>query len=83
MRVLRAALVAAAVSGLLFLMLDSGVVTPDRAPRLVSLSLGGLGALFGLGAWATSVAGQPERAPLLTGLALGVGGYAIVRLLLF
>lgn len=83
MRVLRATAVAAAVGGILWLMLDSRLVTPQVAPRLASLSLGGLGAIFGLGAWATSVGGQPERAPLLAGLSLGAGGYALLRLIAF
>lgn len=82
MRVLRAAAVAAVTGGLLYLMLDSGLVTPERAARITSLSLGGLGLLFGFGAWVMSVGGQPERSPLLAGLGIGVGGYAIVRLFL-
>ncbi|HZP40650.1 MAG TPA: hypothetical protein VFD84_03960 [Candidatus Binatia bacterium] len=81
MRALRAAGVAVVVGGLLFLMLDSGAVTPERAPRVVSVSLAALGALFGLGAWATSVGGRPERAPLFAGLAAGLLGYAVARLL--
>ena len=71
---------AAAVAGLLYLMLDSGVVTSDPAPPLTSLSLGGLALLFGAGAWATAAVGQREKSPLLAGLALGVGGYALARL---
>jgi len=81
MRGLRAGAVAIAVAALLFLMLDSRAVTPEAAPRLVSLSLGGLAALFGVGAWAMSVGGQRERSPVLAGLAIGVGAYALVRLL--
>jgi hypothetical protein len=79
----RAAFVAGAVAAVLYLMLDSGLVGAQRAPALTSLSLGGLGLLFGLGAWATWVVGQRERSPLLAGLAIGVGGYALVRLVAF
>jgi hypothetical protein len=81
MRRLRALLVACAAASLLWLMLDSGAVTPERAAPLTSLSLGGLAGLFGVGAWALSATGQqPERVPLLAGLALGLGGYALARL---
>lgn len=82
MRAPRAAAVAAAVGVVLYLMLDSGLVTPEPAPRFTSLSLGGLGLLFGLGAWAMALGGQPERTPLLAGLAAGTGGYAFLRLFL-
>ncbi len=80
MAAVRAALVALVVGGLLWLMLDSGMVTPERAAPITSLSLGGLGLLFAVGAWAMRAGGQPERAPLLAGLAVGVGGYALARL---
>ena len=30
-----------------------------------------------------TVKGQPTRAPFMAGLALGVGGYALLRVLLF
>ena len=82
MRVLGAAAAAGVTGALLYLMLDSRLVTPQAAPPAVSMSLGALGLLFGLGAWATAVGGQPSRSPLLAGLALGVGGYAILRLVL-
>jgi hypothetical protein len=80
-RLLRAALVAVAVAAVLYVMLDSGATGPP-APEAASLSLGALSLLFGLGAWATSVAGQGARAPLLGGLAIGTGGYALLRLVL-
>jgi hypothetical protein len=79
----RVATVAAAVAGVLYLMLDSGLVSAERAPALASLSLGALALLFGLGAWATWVGGQRRRSPLLAGLATGVGGYALARLITF
>ena len=71
------------VGTILYVMLDSGRVNAEPAPWFFSVSLGGLGVLFGLGAWATSAAGQSERSPMLAGLSLGVIGYALVRLVLF
>jgi hypothetical protein len=77
----RVGAVGIAVAAVLWLMLDSRLVTPVPGPRFMSLSLVALAALFGVGAWATSVGGQRERTPLLAGLALGAGGYGLVRLL--
>ena len=74
---------AAGVAAVLWLMLDSGVMTPERAARATSAALVMLAALFGVGAWATSIGGQRERSPLLAGLALGVGGYALLRLVVY
>lgn len=71
------------VGTVLYVMLDSGMVNAEPAPWFFSVSLGGLGTLFGLGAWATSAAGQHQRSPMLAGLSMGVIGYAIVRLMLF
>ncbi|HLK12311.1 MAG TPA: hypothetical protein VKW76_13105 [Candidatus Binatia bacterium] len=73
---------AGGIGALLYLMLDSGAVAPEPAPAVASLSLAVLALLFGVGAWAMRVGGQPERSPLLAGLALGVGGYALLRLVL-
>jgi len=82
-QVLIAVAVAVAVGVLLYGRLDAGLFTADPTPRAVSLPLGGLAVLFGLGAWAATVKGQPTRAPFMAGLALGVGGYALLRVLLF
>lgn len=82
MRVVRALAVAIGVAAVLFVMLDSGAVSAEPVPAAMSVSLGVLAAIFAAGAWAMQVGGRPERAPLLAGLALGVGGYALVRLLL-
>ena len=82
MRAFRSASVAVVVAGLLYLMLDSGAVAREKAPAVTSLSLGGIAVLFGVGGWAMKVGGQPERTPLLLGLAIGVGGYALLRLVL-
>jgi len=80
MRFVVAGVVAVIIAGLLHLSLDSGVFAP-RAERLVSLPLLGLGAIFGGSAWAASVSGQTNRSRLMAGLAIGVGGYAVFRLL--
>jgi hypothetical protein len=69
------------VLAVLYLMLDSGVVTPEPAPPMTSLSLGGLAVLFGVGAWAMAVGGQRERMPFLAGVAIGLGVYALTRVL--
>ena len=75
--------VAAAVAVLLYARLDAGIFSSDPTPHAVSLPLGGLAVLFGLGAWAAGYKGQPTRAPFMAGLALGVGGYALLRVFLF
>lgn len=79
----RIAAMAAGVAVVLWLMLDSGLMRPERAARVTSAALVMLAAIFGLGAWATSVGGQRDRSPLLAGLACGVGGYALFRLVAF
>lgn len=82
MKTLRIVATAGAIGGVLWLMLDSGRVSPDPAPAGMSASLGALGLLFGLGAVVMQLGGRPERMPLLAGLSAGVGGYAILRLFL-
>ena len=77
----RVAVQAGAIAAFLWLMLDSGLLTPERAARSTSAALVTLGVLFGVGAWATAAVGQRERSPLLASLALGVVGYALLRLL--
>jgi hypothetical protein len=79
----RIAAMAAGVAVVLWFMLDSGLVRPERAARVVSAALVMLAALFGLGAWATTMGGLRERGRLLAGLALGVGGYGLFRLVAF
>jgi dipeptide/tripeptide permease len=80
-KVLQAALVACAIAALLWLSLDSGRFAP-RAERFFSMPLIGLGAIFGVSAWAASMSGYPKRAPVFAGLAAGVAGYALLRLVL-
>ncbi len=82
MRRLYAALVAGLTGAVLYVMLDSRLITPEPAAPGTSGALGALGVLFGLGAFATWIGGRPERTPFLAGLAVGVGGYALVRLAL-
>jgi hypothetical protein len=76
-----AAVVACVVAVLLWSSLDSGA-GGERAGRLVSLPLLGLAAIFGAGAWASTYAGMQRRVPVMLGLAIGVGGYALLRLAL-
>ena len=79
MKALIAAIVACAIAGLLHLSLDSGRFAPP-AERAFSMPLAGLGVIFAVSAWAASKGGYPQRVPLFSGLALGIGGYALVRL---
>ena len=81
-QVLVAAAVAAVVGTLLYLNLDSGRMTPEPAARLFSLPLVGLGLIFGVRAWTESMRGTSRMTAFFVGLALGVGGYGIVRLAL-
>ena len=82
-RILIAAAVAAVVAGLLYLDLDSGRLGPEPAARLFSLPLVGLSVIFGVRAWTESMRPGSHMTAFFAGLALGVGGYGIVRLALF
>jgi len=73
--------IAGALAAVLYLMLDSGAFAPEPAPRAASLSLAALAGLFGLGAWALSATGQSGRSRWPAAIAVGAGGYALVRLL--
>ena len=80
----RVGAVAGGVAAVLYLMLDSGAVRREAPPPPgMSLALCMLAAIFGLGAGVMWAGGQRERTPLLAGLALGVGGYAILRMVAF
>jgi hypothetical protein len=81
MQAVLAVVVACLVAALLWTSLDSGMAGAP-AERLVSLPLLGLAAIFAASAWASAYAGMPRRTPVMVGLALGVGGYALVRLAL-
>lgn len=74
MNVLKAALVAVVIAGMMHHSLDSGRYAPPSG-RLVSLPLVGLAVIFATRAWTA-------RSSFWSGLAAGVGGYALVRLAL-
>jgi len=75
--------IAAAVGVVLYVMLDSGVVRPEATPRVMSVALIVLALLFTVGAWTAGMGNQPERRPMLAGLALGLASYAVLRLFAF
>ena len=78
----RVVAIAGAVAAVLWASLDAGFGDTPPAPGVASAGLAVLAALFGAGAWAMRVGGRPERAPLLAGLAIGAGAYALARLTL-
>jgi len=75
--------VAGGIAAVLYLMLDSGVLRPDAAPRVISVSLLVLTVIFGVGSWTASIGGQAGRSSTLAGLAIGIGGYAVFRTIAF
>jgi hypothetical protein len=77
-----AALVACAIAALLYLSLDSGRYAA-ATPRLVSLPLIGLSLIFAAKAWTVSLGRDQRTEPFFAGLAIGVGGYALVRVFVF
>ena len=79
----RAYAVAGAVAAILYVMLDSGVLRPGASPRVLSVALLVLAGIFGVGTWTASMSRQQSRSATLAGLAVGVAGYAILRLFLF
>ena len=74
--------IAAAVGVVLYVMLDSGVVRPEGTPKVMSVTLIVLALVFTLGAW-TAGFSNPERRPMMVGLALGLASYAVLRLVAF
>jgi len=77
---LRVAATIVAVMAVLWFALDSGLLSSAQTPRVASVSLLTLALLFGLGAWGMQAGGRGERSPLLVGLSLGAGLYAVLRL---
>jgi hypothetical protein len=75
--------IAGAVGALLYVMLDSGIVRSEGAPKVMSVSLLVLALLFTVGAWTAGFGNKPARRPMLTGLALGLASYAVLRLFAF
>ena len=80
-KILLPAVVACTIAFLLYLSLDSGRFAPP-AQRLFSLPLCGLAAIFGARAWTSSMSADPRPTPFWTGLAIGVGAYALARLVI-
>jgi hypothetical protein len=78
----RVAAIAAAAAAVLWASLDAGFGGTAPAPAVASVGLLILAALFGAGSWVMRIGGRPERAPLLAGLAIGAGAYAVARLTL-
>ena len=78
----RVAVIAGLVTAVLWASLDAGLGDTEPAPGAASAGLLVLAFLFGTGAWVMVLGGRRERAPLLAGLAIGVGAYALVRLTL-
>jgi hypothetical protein len=75
----RAVTIAVAVFAVLWIALDSGWMSAASAPPGTSVALGMLAAVFAIGAWVMRAGGRPARVPLLVGMALGAGAYALVR----
>lgn len=75
--------VAAAVGAVLYVMLDSGIIRPEGTPKVMSVTLIVLALVFTLGTWTASFGGQPNRQPMMAGLALGLAAYAVLRLVAF
>jgi hypothetical protein len=75
--------IAGGIAAVLYLMLDSGVLRPEAAPRVVSVSLLVLTVIFGVGSWTASISGQAKRSSMLAGLAIGAGSYAVFRAFAF
>jgi hypothetical protein len=71
-----------AVAAVLWLCLDAGFGDAPATPPAASVALVILAGVFGIGVWVMRAGGRPERAPLLAGLAIGAGVYALVRLTL-
>jgi hypothetical protein len=77
----RSLVIAVAVVAVLWLMLDSRLLSDVPAQPGTSLALGMLAVVFGVGAWVMRAGGQVARVPLLVGVALGAGAYAIFHAL--
>lgn len=75
----RSVVIALAVAAVLWLALDSGRLGADPAPPGVSAALAMLALVFGVGAFVMRAGGQAQRVPLLVGMALGTGAYALIH----
>lgn len=77
----RALAIAIGVVLVLWVALDSGIVPREEPPSGLTPALGILGGVFGMSALVMHLGGQPQRVPLLVGMALGTLGYCAFRLL--
>ncbi|HKA30352.1 MAG TPA: hypothetical protein VKH82_13300 [Candidatus Binatia bacterium] len=75
----RSLVIAVAVAAVLWLALDSGRLSAEPAQPGTSAALGMLALVFGVGAFVMRAGGQQQRVPLLVGMALGTGAYALVH----
>jgi len=83
MELVRSLAIGLVIAAVLWLAFDSQLLTPDPPPSGTAYAVAALGLVFGIGGWVMHAGGQPERAPLLLGMALGLIGYAATRLLGF
>jgi hypothetical protein len=77
----RSVVIAVAVAAVLWFAIDSGWLTTEPAQPGTSAALGMLAVVFGAGAVVMRAGGQPGRVPLLLGMALGTGAYALIHAL--
>jgi hypothetical protein len=75
----RSVVIAVAVAAVLWLALDSGQLSTEPAQPGTSAALGMLAAVFAMGAFVMRAGGQARRVPLLIGMALGTGAYAVIH----
>ena len=77
-RSLGLAVLAAAV---LWFALDSRMLPPTPAPAGTVYAIGALALVFGVGSWVMYQGGQPHRATIPLGLALGLVGWVVLHLI--
>jgi len=83
MELARSLAVAIAAVAVLWFALDSPIVTPTPAPRETVYAIGALALVFGAGSWVMYAGGQPERATIPFGMALGLIVWAVAHLVVF
>jgi len=79
----RSLVIAVAVAAVLWLALDSGRLSAEPAQPATSAALGMLAAVFAMGAIVMRAGGQGQRVPLLIGMAIGTGAYALIHAVAF
>jgi len=75
----RAITIGVAVTAVLWLALDSRWLNAQPALPGTSPALGMLAVVFAVGALVMRAGGREERVPLLVGMALGTGAYALIH----